>query len=92
MPDPETLPREEENELNQIEKIRTAVADVISVPEGDLAADTPLDSVATLDSLSLAEIASALDEAFGVRLPSDGLSEAMTISDLAQLVDRAPRL
>jgi acyl carrier protein len=77
--------------VSSLERTRTVVADVLRVPREELGPDSPLAEVTTLDSLSLAEIASALDESFGIRLPSAELNEVRSVRDLAELVERAPR-
>lgn len=77
--------------MSPLEKTREIVAQVLGISPERIAPDAPLAEVATLDSLSLAEIAAALDDAFAVRLPSDDLAEARTARELAELVERAPR-
>ena len=77
--------------MNPFEKTRDAVAAVLRVPAASLKPETILSDIAPLDSLSLAEIASALDDAFGIRVPSEDLTAAQSVSDLASLVERAPR-
>ena len=77
--------------VSSLERTRTVVAGVLGIPAADLDTDTPLAEVTTLDSLSLAEIASALDDSFGVRLPSAELGDVRSVRDLAELVERSPR-
>ena len=77
--------------MNPVEKTRDVVASVLRVPAETLGPDTILSEIGPLDSLSLAEIASALDDAFGVRLPSEDLATGQSVADLAALVERAPR-
>lgn len=77
--------------MSSLERTLGVVAGVLRVPVEELAPDSPLAEVTTLDSLSLAEIASALDDAFGVRLPSADLGEVRSVRDLADLVERSPR-
>ena len=77
--------------MSSLEKTRSVVADVLRLPAEELAPDAALGAIATLDSLSLAEIASALDDAFGIRLPSEDLATTLSIRELAALVERAPR-
>ena len=77
--------------MNALEKTRDVVASVLRVPAEQLGPQTILSEIAPLDSLSLAEIASALDDAFGIRLPSEDLTTAQSVADLAALVARAPQ-
>ena len=77
--------------MSSLERTLMVVAGVLRVPPAELEPDIPLSEVTTLDSLSLAEIASALDDTFGVRLPSAELGEVRSVRDLAELVERSPR-
>lgn len=77
--------------MDFIEKTRTVVATVLGLRPDQANTDAALSTIATLDSLSLAEIASALDDEFAIRLPSEDLTTELSIRDLAQLVERAPR-
>ena len=77
--------------MSSLERTRMVVAGVLRVSPAELEPDSPLSEVTTLDSLSLAEIASALDDTFGVRLPSAELGEVLSVRDLAELVERSPR-
>lgn len=67
------------------------MARVLRVPEEALGAEGPIGEAAALDSLSLAEIASALDDEFGIRIPGEDLTAALSLRDLADLVARSPR-
>ena len=67
------------------------MARVLRVPEDSLAADGPIGEAVAMDSLSLAEIASALDDEFGIRIPGDDLTAAMSLRELSDLVGRSPR-
>lgn len=77
--------------MENLEKTKAVVASILRIPADGLSLDGPLGEAVTLDSLSLAEIASALDDEFGVRLPSEHLTATMSLRDLAELVGRAPR-
>ena len=73
--------------MTTMERIQQVVASVLRVPIEKLAPTALLYQVAELDSLTLAEIAAALDDEFRIRLPSDGITNAHSIADLAALVD-----
>lgn len=77
--------------MENLEKTRVIVARVLRVPEASLAPDGPIGEAVAMDSLSLAEIASALDDEFGIRIPGEDLTAAMSLRDLATLVGRSPR-
>ena len=66
------------------------MANVLGIPEERIASDTPLDEVAQLDSLSLVEIASALDDEFDIRVPSDALAKAQNLLDIVTIIEAAP--
>ena len=72
--------------MTELDRVRNVVAEVLRVPLDSLAPASRLSELATLDSLSLVEIASALDDEFGIRVPSDDLSTAVTIADLERIV------
>jgi acyl carrier protein len=76
--------------VNTLERIRHVVASVLRVPLASVTPTARLADLAELDSLSLAEIASALDEEFEIRVPADDLTTVQTVGELAAVVDRAP--
>jgi len=63
---------------------------VLRVPAESVIGDARLTELAELDSLSLAEIAAALDEEFGIHVPGDDLTTVQTVAELAAVVERAP--
>lgn len=77
--------------MNYLEKTLAIVAAVLHVPLETVAPGAALADLGPLDSLSLAEIASALDDEFEVRLPSEDLATTLSVRDLAALVARSPR-
>jgi len=85
-----THPGREKRRLSTLERARNLVAEVLGIPPERIEPDTVLNDVAQLDSLSLVEIASALDEEFDVRVPSDDLGSARSLNDILVLVERAP--
>ena len=76
--------------MSSVERTRTLVAEVLRIPPERIDLDTALSEVAQLDSLSLVEIASALDEEFDIRVPSDDLGTARSLKDIVAIVERAP--
>ncbi len=77
--------------MSSIERTRILVAEVLRIPPERIEMETALSEVAQLDSLSLVEIASALDEEFDIRVPSDDLGTAQSLKDIVAIVERAPR-
>ena len=76
--------------MDKLEKTRNLIAEVLQLPPERVTPEAALDEIAQLDSLSLVEIASALDDAFEVRVPSDDLASARTLNDILAIVERAP--
>jgi acyl carrier protein len=77
--------------VSTLERVRQVVASVLRVPAPSVEPTARLVDLAELDSLSLAEIAAALDEEFAVRVPGDDLTAVQTVAELAAVVERAPR-
>lgn len=76
--------------MSNIDRTRAVVAEVLRVPPERIEPETPLNDVAQLDSLSLVEIASALDEEFDIRVPSDDLGTAKSLNDILAIVEKSP--
>jgi len=53
--------------------------------------ESRLADLADLDSLSLVEIATAIDSDFQVRLPGDALIETLSVNDVMRMIEHAPR-
>ncbi len=68
------------------ERVVAVVAQVVGREVEALGAASRLEEIATLDSLSLVEIASALDDAFCIRVPTEAMAEAHTLDDLMAIV------
>lgn len=77
--------------MKSLERTRAVVSAVLRVPLDRVEPAAALGEITPLDSLSLAEVASALDDEFGVRLPSENLAITLSVQELAELVERAPR-
>jgi len=75
--------------MDTLERVRQIVAATLRVPVDRVQPNALLYQLAELDSLTLAEIAAALDDEFHTRLPSDGLSNAHSIADLVKLVEES---
>lgn len=70
------------------ERVRKVVAEVLRVPASAIDADARIEELGETDSLTLAEIATALDAEFAIHVPSDDLGDARSVGDLVRLVDR----
>jgi len=76
--------------VSTLERVQRAVAAVLGVPRESVTPSALLRELASLDSMTLAEIAAALDDEFKTRLPSDELTAVQSVEDLVRLVERTP--
>ena len=74
--------------MTTLERVRKVVAEVMRVPEDALDVHARIEDLGETDSLTLAEIATALDAEFLVRVPSEDMIDARSIGDLVALVER----
>ena len=74
--------------MTTLERVRKVVAEVMRVPEDALDVHARIEDLGVSDSLTLAEIATALDAEFLVRVPSEDMIDARSIGDLVALVER----
>lgn len=77
--------------MTTLDRVTKVVADVLRVPEERLTPSMRIEDIAETDSLTLAEIATALDAEFGVRVPSEGLVDARSLAELEGLIERCLR-
>jgi acyl carrier protein len=69
------------------ERVRVILERVVGIPAKARVASARLDEIAPLDSLSLAELAAALDEEFAVEVPGEKLTTALSVPALVALID-----
>ncbi len=74
-----------------LERLGNVLETVLRVPRASVVAGVRLDELAALDSLSLAELASALDREFEIQVPGEELKTSLTVSQLLALIDASPR-
>jgi len=74
------------------ERVRMILEHVVGIPAKARVASMPLDEIAPMDSLSLAELAAALDEEFAVEVPGEQLTTALSVPELVALIDELRRL
>jgi len=74
--------------MTTLERVRKVVAEVMRVPAETLDPTARIEDLGETDSLTLAEIATALDAEFVVRVPSEDLAAARSVADLVALVER----
>ena len=74
--------------MTTLERVRKVVAEVMRIPLTSVDTTVRLEDLGETDSLTLAEIATALDAEFLLRVPSDDLANARSVGDLASAVER----
>lgn len=62
--------------------VRAVISEVTGIPETDLTLEKDLTDDLDLDSLAIAEIAVAIEEKLGVRIPDDAVGDLRTVSDI----------
>lgn len=67
-------------------RVRAVLDAVLGVPAATISGGQRLDELAPLDSLSLAELASALDREFAVVVPGEELTTSLRVIELEDLV------
>jgi acyl carrier protein len=73
------------------ERVRVILERGVGIPAKARVASAPLDEIAPLDSLSLAELGAALDEEFAVEVPGEQLTTALSVPELVALIDELRR-
>ena len=73
------------------ERVRGVLERVLRLPAKAAVASAPLDEIAPVDSLSLAELAAALDEEFAVEVPGERLTTYLSVPALVALIDELLR-
>jgi acyl carrier protein len=68
-------------------RVRVLLEHVVGIPADAVVTSAPLDEIVPMDSLSLAELAAALDEEFQVEVPADELTTTLSVPALVALVD-----
>jgi acyl carrier protein len=74
--------------MTTLDRVTGVVREVMRVPDGTLDVAARIEDLGDTDSLTLAEIATALDLEFGIRVPSEAMVDARSIGDLVALVER----
>ena len=75
----------------EVEKVCATIAIALDLPAAEVRPESRLADLAELDSLSLVEIATAIDSDFQVRLPGDALIETLSVNDVMRMIEHAPR-
>lgn len=65
-----------------LEKIKEIVADQLGIEEDDIKLESNFKEDLEADSLDLFELVMALEEEYGVEIPSEDLEKIATVSDI----------
>jgi acyl carrier protein len=74
------------------EEIRSDLAEIVNevagVPAGDVQLDKSFVDDLDVDSLSMVEIATAVEDKFGVAIPDDELANIKTVGDAMNYIEK----
>ena len=70
------------------EEIKTIVADNLGVDEDSITMETSFKEDLNADSLDLFEMVMALEESFGIEIPSEDLEELQTVADVMEYIEK----
>jgi acyl carrier protein len=76
----------EQHEL--MELVRSTVLEVCEKPLPDLAPETPISQMG-IDSITVAEVLTRIEDALGIEVPASEWLRARTLQDLVDAVERA---
>jgi acyl carrier protein len=65
----------------------TKLAEVISVDEAELSAETRLDEDVECDSIDLIEVLNTAEDEFGIEIDEELLYDVVTVGQLAKIID-----
>ena len=65
-----------------LEKIKEIVADQLGIDEDDIKLESNFKEDLEADSLDLFELVMALEEEYGVEIPSEDLEKIVTVNDI----------
>ena len=68
----------------EFEKIKAIIAEVLNVDENEITMETTFTDDLGADSLDLFELVMALEEEFGVEIPSEDLPSIVTVNDVVE--------
>lgn len=69
---------------NMLEKIKEIVADQLGIDEDDIELESNFKEDLEADSLDLFELVMALEEEYGVEIPSEDLEKIATVNDIIE--------
>ena len=69
------------------EEIKTIVADNLGVDEDSITMETSFKEDLNADSMDLFEMVMALEENYGVEIPSEDLEQLLTVADVINYIE-----
>ncbi len=69
------------------EKIAELIADQLGIDASDVSADSKFDEDLNADSLDLFELVMAIEEEYGVEIPSEDLEKLATVQDVIDYIE-----
>jgi len=73
--------------MTMLEKIKSMVADNLGVEESTITEASSFKDDLGADSLDLFELVMALEEEFGVEIPTEDLEQIVTVADVIKYVE-----
>ena len=70
-----------------LEKIKEIVADQLGIDEDDIKLESNFKEDLEADSLDLFELVMALEEEYGVEIPSEDLEKILTVGDIIKYLE-----
>lgn len=70
-----------------LDKIKKVVAEQLNIDESKVTAEASFKDDLGADSLDLFEMVMALEEEFGVEIPTDDLEKIVTVNDVARYLE-----
>ena len=70
------------------EQVKEVMVETLNCEEEDIKSEALLEDDLGIDSLDAVELALALEELFGVKIPDEELSEMKTVKDIVDCMDR----
>ena len=70
-----------------LEKIKEIVADQLGIDEDDIKLESNFKEDLEADSLDLFELVMALEEEYGVEIPSEDLEKILTVGDVIKYLE-----
>ena len=78
------IPAHKTENRNMLEKIKEIVADQLGIDEDDIKLESNFKEDLEADSLDLFELVMALEEEYGVEIPSEDLEKIATVNDIIE--------